>query len=299
MTPTSKRSCPVASTSSSQVRGVPPNASSRNCSCAPGRRRATGLGAGAGPVRAGSGFGHDPSLMPQLSLGDTAPSTWAASPASPAPGLYAIADSAARVQACARAGADTVQLRFKHSDPARIAHEVRAALAGTDGARLVINDHWRLALDLGARELHLGQEDLQALGAAEQRQLAQARAQGVRLGLSSHSLWELCRARALAPDLIACGPVWPTTTKDMPWRPQGLDNLAWWARMAGAPVVGIGGVLAPEQLRAVAASGAAGGCVVRGLGDDPALTLPAWRAAWQAGRDDTPLPCPELPHPTL
>jgi hydroxymethylpyrimidine kinase/phosphomethylpyrimidine kinase/thiamine-phosphate diphosphorylase len=262
-------------------------------------RRATALGGGAGPVRAGTGFGADASLMPQLSLGDALPTAWRASPAAPAPGLYAIVDSAARVQACARAGADTVQLRFKHHDPARIAAEVRAALANTDGARVVINDHWRLALDLGARELHLGQEDLLALSPADHARLAQARAQGVRLGLSSHSLWELCRARGLAPDLIACGPVWPTTTKDMPWRPQGLDNLAWWARMAGAPVVGIGGVLAPEQLRAVAASGAAGGCVVRGLGDDPALTLPVWREAWQAGQQDAPLPCPELPHPTL
>ena len=36
-------------------------------------------------------------------------------------------------------------------------------------------------------------------------------------------------------DYIACGPVWPTTTKDMPWLPQGLDNLAWWARMSPEP----------------------------------------------------------------
>ena len=262
-------------------------------------RRARALGAGAGPVRAGAGFGTDPALLPQLSLGDTLPTGWQTSPPAPAPGLYAIVDSAARVERCVLAGADTVQLRFKHSDPARIAEEVRAALAKAGAARLVINDHWRSALDLGARELHLGQEDLLALSPADHARLAQARAQGVRLGLSSHSLWELCRARGLAPDLIACGPVWPTTTKDMPWRPQGLDNLAWWAHMAGAPVVGIGGVLRPEQLRAVAASGAAGGCVVRGLGDDPVLTLPAWREAWQAGRQDAALPCPELPHPSL
>ncbi|WP_284309020.1 thiamine phosphate synthase, partial [Hydrogenophaga electricum] len=120
------------------------------------------------------------------------------------------------------------------------------------------------------------------------------------LGLSSHSLWELCRAAALAPDLIACGPVWPTTTKDMPWQPQGLDNLAWWAHMAPAPVVGIGGVLAPAQLHAVASAGASGGCVVRGLGADPALTLPAWREAWASGRADAArLPVPELPHASL
>jgi hydroxymethylpyrimidine kinase / phosphomethylpyrimidine kinase / thiamine-phosphate diphosphorylase len=105
--------------------------------------------------------------------------------------------------------------------------------------------------------------------------------------------------RRPAPDLIACGPVWPTTTKDMPWVPQGLDNLAWWAHMAPAPVVGIGGVLEPDQLQAVAAAGAAGGCVVRGLGNDPSHTLPVWRAAWGDGQRATPRRVPALPHPTL
>ncbi len=104
----------------------------------------------------------------------------------------------------------------------------------------------------------------------------------------------------MQPDLIACGPVWPTTTKDMPWLPQGLDNLAWWAHMAPAPVVGIGGILAPEQLQAVAAAGAAGGCVVRGLGEDPARTLPAWLAAWIDGTNQRASNHPPaLPHPTL
>ncbi len=85
----------------------------------------------------------------------------------------------------------------------------------------------------------------------------------------------------------------------MPWLPQGLDNLAWWAHLAPAPVVGIGGVLAPEQLADIASTGAAGGGVVRGLGADPALTLPAWQAAWRDGLARRKPPPPELPHPTL
>ncbi|MDT4880040.1 Thiamine-phosphate synthase [compost metagenome] len=93
--------------------------------------------------------------------------------------------------------------------------------------------------------------------------------------------------------------MWPTTTKDMPWRPQGLDNLAWWAHMAPAPVVGIGGILGPAQLQAVAAAGAAGGCVVRGLGEEPSITLPAWRQAWANGQRATRGPVPALPHPSL
>lgn len=275
-------------------------------------RHARAVGRGAGPVAAREGFGTDPTLLPRLSLDALAPSAWPATRARARdPGVYAIVDSAERVQAVLRATptVDTVQLRMKRPAGLPDAHwqaQLHEAIgrsqraADAAGVPLVVNDHWQTALQAGARALHLGQEDLMALTPADQATLQTARDRGVQLGLSSHSLWELCRAAALQPDLIACGPVWPTTTKTMPWAPQGLDNLAWWAHMAPAPVVGIGGVLDPAQLQAVAAAGAAGGCVVRGLGDDPASTLPAWRTAWrtgQAARGQHGVP--GLPHPTL
>ena len=119
------------------------------------------------------------------------------------------------------------------------------------------------------------------------------------LGISSHSLWELARARTLAPRYIACGPVWPTLTKDMLWLPQGLDNLAWWCRAAGAPVTAIGGILGPAQVEAAASTGADGVCIVRGLGEDPRATLPAFEAALRAGRARPAVPAPQWPHPSL
>ncbi len=274
-------------------------------------RHARAVGRGVGPVIAREGFGVDPSLLPRLSIGSEAPAGWTTRPRGQAPGVYAIVDSAQRVRQCVDAGARTVQLRIKRpsitppKDPAwreQLAAEIRSAQSAADaaGATLYVNDHWQHALANGARALHLGQEDLLSLSPAEHAQLAQARTDGVALGLSSHSLWELCRAHTLLPDYVACGPVWPTTTKDMPWHPQGLDNLAWWAHMAPAPVVAIGGILEPAQLRAVAEAGAAGGCVVRGLGDDPSATLPAWLAAWRAGQTHHGQhPPPDLPHASL
>jgi hydroxymethylpyrimidine kinase/phosphomethylpyrimidine kinase/thiamine-phosphate diphosphorylase len=269
---------------------------------------ATPLGRGAGPVRAAAGFGRDPSLLPTLSL-DASTRPVADRPRI-APGVYAIVDSAERAEAALAGGADTVQLRIK-SPPqrdsawhARLQAEVTRAVAAARvaGRRLYVNDHWQLALACGASGVHLGQEDLLALGDGARRELAAARAAGLALGLSSHSLWELARAAHEAPDYVACGPVWPTTTKAMPWRPQGLHNLAWWAALAPAPVVAIGGILEPGQLRQAAAHGAAGGCVVRGLGESPAASLPRWREAWQHGLDEhatRPAPSPALPHPAL
>lgn len=249
-----------------------------------------------------------PHVLPAFSWGDEGP----AAPKAPQPtrrlDLYAIVDSAARLRQVLAAGVRTVQLRIKKPADADAAwqamleREVRQAVADSAaaGAELFVNDHWETAHALGATGVHLGQEDLLALGEAGRARL---RATGLALGVSSHSLWELARARTLAPRYIACGPIWPTTTKDMPWLPQGLDNLAWWCRAAGTPVTAIGGILEPAQVEQVARTGTDGVCIVRGLGDDPRATLPRFEAALAAGRAAPPVtaaaaawPHPSLPH---
>ena len=249
---------------------------------------------------------HDPRTLPSLSWGD-ASAVGAMAPTPPRRlDLYAIVDSADRVERVLAAGVRTVQLRIKTlAQPdagwhAMLRDEVQrsvAAAAAAD-AELFINDHWRVAAEAGARGVHLGQEDLLALGDAGRAAL---QATGMALGISSHSLWELCRARVLAPRYIACGPVWPTLTKAMPWRPQGLDNLAWWCRMAQAPVVAIGGILEAEHVLEAARCGADGICIVRGLGEQPRQVVPGLQAAMDAGRAaalDRPVVIAE-PHPSL
>ena len=254
----------------------------------------------------GEDFIHDPALLPLLSW-DEAPCFVEAAPLTARPlGLYPIVDSAARVEQVLAAGANTVQLRIKTPERpdalwhAMLRREVRRSIAAcrATGAELFVNDHWQLAVELGAGGAHLGQEDLVALGEEGRSAVL---ASGLALGVSSHSLWELCRACALAPRYIACGPVWPTPTKDMPWLPQGLDNLAWWCRMARSPVVAIGGVLGPDQVKEAARCGADGICLVRGLGDEPQQLVPALRAALAAGRAEYALRKPEFawPHPSL
>ncbi len=244
----------------------------------------------------------DAADLPVLSA-DKTPTTWTPPRATATDlGVYALVDSAERVRACAEAGAQLIQLRVKvPRDEPSMAPQIAAALqaARAHGATLVVNDHWRTALALGAPAIHLGQEDWLELAADDRARIAAAQAGGLQLGLSSHSLWELCRARGANADLIACGPVWPTLTKAMPWEPQGLGNLAWWVRMAGQPVIAIGGILTHAQLTEAARTGAATACVVRGLGDDPRATLPAWQAAWRQGRRGVPLAPPARPHPTL
>ena len=133
----------------------------------------------------------------------------------------------------------TIQLRVKDLQGAALRTEVRGAigLARQRGARLFINDHWRLALKEGAYGVHLGQEDL--LDA----DLDGLRAAGLRVGISTHCHWEAARAHALRPSYVACGPIYETTAKVMPWIPHGLEGLRYWRRLFSAyPLVAIGGI---------------------------------------------------------
>jgi hydroxymethylpyrimidine kinase/phosphomethylpyrimidine kinase/thiamine-phosphate diphosphorylase len=268
-------------------------------------RHGYAAGAGAGPVFALSGFEGDPTLLPQMSFGDTPIVPMASGPRPQHNlALYAIVDSADRVEQVLAAGVRSVQLRMKrpeHPDAAWAAQLREAVLRSVAacravGAEFFVNDHWELACEAGAGGVHLGQEDLESLGERGRAALA---ASGLHVGISTHSLWELCRARSLAPRYIACGPVWPTLTKAMPWRAQGLDNLRWWKNMAGVPVVAIGGILEPDQVEQAAQCGVDGVCIVRGLGDDPSLSVPAFRKALEHGWALCHTSITSLPHPSL
>ncbi|MDB5370594.1 MAG: thiamine-phosphate pyrophosphorylase [Roseomonas sp.] len=132
-----------------------------------------------------------------------------------------------------------IQLRLKDLPEAEIRRQAAeaAAICRAHGALLVLNDHWRVAIDLGLDALHLGQEDLAVAD------LPAIRAARLRLGISTHSEAELDNALAAGPDYVALGPIYPTTLKVMPWAPQGLARIGLWKRRIGAcPLVAIGGV---------------------------------------------------------
>ena len=219
-------------------------------------------GEGAGPVCVQADFAQQLSNLPALSPVVAAVTSPAFRPLrDPALGVYAVVDSAAWVRRVLAAGIRTVQLRIKDPQEPTLEAQIRESIAltnATPGAQLFINDHWALALRLGAYGVHLGQEDLDAVDLAALRQA------GVRLGLSTHSYWEVARAWGLRPSYIACGPVFATQSKDMPWIPQGLDNLRYWAALLPVPVVGIAGIDV-RNIAEVAAQGVASAAVITAI----------------------------------
>ncbi|RWO95046.1 MAG: thiamine phosphate synthase [Mesorhizobium sp.] len=172
--------------------------------------------------------------------------------------FYLIVDSAAWIERLVPLGVKLVQLRIKTMDEASLRAEIRKAkaLCAEHQCQLIVNDHWRLAIEEDCDFIHLGQEDLQAAD------LTRIRAAGLRLGLSTHDHLELETAVAARPDYIALGPVYPTILKQMKWAPQGLERLGEWKRqIAPTPLVAIGG-LNPDRLEGVFGAGADSAAVV-------------------------------------
>jgi thiamine-phosphate pyrophosphorylase len=143
-------------------------------------------------------------------------------------------------------------LRIKETDEASVTREMRQALTicSKAAAVLVVNDYWRLAIDVRAPWVHLGQGDL------DDADVGAIRKAGVRLGVSTHDEAELARALKLEPDYVALGPIYFTRLKAMAFAPQGLERIGEWKRRIGAtPLVAIGG-LTVERAKLCLAAGA-------------------------------------------
>ena len=147
-------------------------------------------------------------------------------------------------------GIRTIQLRIKNDQLFAIREAIMESvrLAREYRARLFINDYWQLAIEEGAYGVHLGQEDLET---ADVSAIHEA---GLRLGISTHSLYELARAHAIRPSYVAFGPIYQTISKPM-LSPKGLFWLQYWCKISPYPVVAIGGINL-ERLKAVLATGA-------------------------------------------
>ncbi|MDT1012752.1 thiamine phosphate synthase [Plesiomonas shigelloides] len=200
-------------------------------------------------------------------------------------GFYPVVDSLALLERLLALGVRTLQLRIKAPFSADVDAQIAAAVAlgRRYEAQLFINDHWQAALQHGAYGVHLGQEDL---ALADLSALAAA---GLRLGVSTHGYAELLQALALQPSYIALGHIFPTPTKQMPSRPQGLGRLRQLQALVGSiPTVAIGGIdlpCAPQVL----ACGVGSIAVVRAVtqAEDLAATVQRWQSLWQG---NTPLP---------
>jgi len=177
-------------------------------------------------------------------------------------------------------GTKLVQLRIKDMPEDGLRSEIATArdLCADHGAQLIVNDYWRLAIDLGCDYIHLGQEDL------DEADMPAIRRAGMRVGISTHDRAELDRALSFDPDYIALGPIYPTILKKMKWHEQGLEKLTEWRGLVGQiPLIAIGGFTV-ERAAGAFAAGADVVSVVTDitLNEDPEAQTQSWIAATRA-----------------
>ncbi|MEG3693715.1 thiamine phosphate synthase [Vibrio coralliirubri] len=163
-------------------------------------------------------------------------------------GLYPVVDDVEWIERLLKLGIKTVQLRIKNPEQADLEQQIARSieLGREHNAQVFINDYWQLALKHDAFGVHLGQEDI------EESNLSQLSKAGIKIGLSTHGYYELLRIVQINPSYIALGHIFPTTTKQMPSKPQGLvrlslyqqliDTIPYTEELTGYPTVAIGGI---------------------------------------------------------
>ncbi len=180
--------------------------------------------------------------------------------------LYAVVPTSEWVYRLAELGVPVVQLRDKRISNAQIERCIREAAQSVAGTNTLvfINDHWRLAIEHSAYGVHLGQEDLNEadLGAIQRA--------GLRLGISTHGIYEMLRAHACRPSYMALGAIYATATKEMPTQPQGLRRLKHYVRLMSPhyPLVAIGGIDL-SRIAGILATGVDCAAVLRAIVDAP------------------------------
>jgi thiamine-phosphate pyrophosphorylase len=180
------------------------------------------------------------------------------------------------VAAAVANGVTMVQLRAKTLSNAAFRAEALDLMPILAAANVpfIVNDRFRIAVELGAAGVHLGEHDLPV---AEARKLAPA---GFIIGASPKDIAQAAAAREDGAEYVGVGPVYATGSKNDAGAAIGLAGLAAQIEAAKLPAVGIGGITA-ENASEVILAGADGVAVISAIqrAPDPGLAAAALAAA--------------------
>ena len=139
-------------------------------------------------------------------------------------------------EALLEGGARLIQYRDKTSERAVFCNNAIALRKLIpESAVFIVNDDPRIALEIGADGVHLGQDDMPV--DAVRKMLGPE----FLIGLSTHSLAQVLASRDQDIDYIGFGPIYKTQTKPQAL-PIGLDELPFVLRYMDRPVYPIGGI---------------------------------------------------------
>ena len=168
------------------------------------------------------------------------------------------------VTAALEGGVAAVQLREKDlsSQALRpLALELRN-LTAAYGAKLFINHHVDLALEIAADGVHLGRQSLQAFANGP------TVGSNLMIGVSTHSVDEIQQAAEFGADFVTFGPVYATPSKAGYGPPKGVKTLVAACQKSPLPVFALGGI-SPDRVVEVMDAGAHGIALISGIVASP------------------------------
>lgn len=159
--------------------------------------------------------------------------------------LYAVTDRAwlgaetlpQQVEKAIKGGATCVQLREKNitdDEFLSLAFQVKEVCAKY-GVPFIVNDNVKVAIEVGADGVHIGQDDMNA---AQTRELI---GPDMVLGVSAATVEQAQKAVADGADYLGVGSVFTTSTK-LDADAVSIDTLKDICVVCGVPVVAIGGI---------------------------------------------------------
>ncbi len=178
------------------------------------------------------------------------------------------------VEAAVRGGVDLVQYRNKSRPVPEMVEEAGRLKERLDrlGVPLIVNDHSKVAYQIHAAGVHLGQSD-------QPIQEVRAYLPTAWIGLSTHTLDQARSAAAAGATYIGFGPVYSSTTKKQTrWPPVGAIQIRPLQLAVQIPVFPIGGITI-DTADSVLAAGAHRLAVISAIlaADDPERAARAFR----------------------
>lgn len=179
--------------------------------------------------------------------------------------LYLVTDAPERcryglletVKRAVQGGVTMVQYRRENADYEMMLQEARPLreYLRSVGIPFIVNNEVKLALELEADGIHVGQSDMPA---EDVRRMV---GEKMLIGLSVSNEQEMRTIPADIVDYVGCGPVFTTATKPDAAPPVGLEGWAELSALCPLPLVAIGGINV-ERARAIRAAGRCDGVAV-------------------------------------
>ena len=187
-------------------------------------------------------------------------------------GLYLVINKQSQspkalIQLCKKAllgGVNAIQFRDKNPVSAETVYTAKelAYLCQQFQIPFIINDHVKLAQEISADGIHIGQNDMPI------EKVKQVVGGNVIIGVTVSNSHQAKLAASSGADYLGCGHIYPTKTKQKKGPPIGICGLEKVVKSVSIPVIAIGG-LNSQHIHAVLKTGAAGIAIASAIADHP------------------------------